>query len=90
MPDVGVRGQEGVANDLIFWPNPGSEELLIRTERVNGGTFQLLDASGRMARSGLLTPPTTTVHTAELLSGVYALQVSHSDGHRTTAKWVKQ
>ncbi|MCA6361546.1 MAG: PKD domain-containing protein [Bacteroidetes bacterium] len=83
-------GIEAVETDTwSLYPVPASEVLHIRSsETLTGRRFRIVDLSGRMVESGVLTSSQLTVDALE--KGVYLLQLESSGGNFSTQRFLRQ
>ena len=90
MPDVGLVDPLRLVTTVSLMPNPGTDVLGIHLPGSVNAVYELADMSGRVLRSGMLRPGTTSVDTSTLPSAVYVLHVIGTNGFRNTIKWIKQ
>ena len=76
--------------EMAIMPNPGTDVLGIHLPGSVNVVYELAGMSGRVLRSGMLRPGTTSVDTSTLPSAVYVLHVIGANGLRNTIKWIKQ
>lgn len=70
---------------LVLYPNPVENELLIATERSPNSYFQVLDQAGFIIKQGRFQG---SVNVSDLASGVYFVSI-HDDGKTKTKKFIK-
>ena len=63
-------------DDLIVYPNPSDNIILINGLEENEYLYQVLDISGRIVAKGILQPNENLVDVSALSSGVYVLRVN--------------
>lgn len=84
---VGVVGVNGSA--IRLYPNPAAKSLVV--EGLDAATaYQLYDLTGRLCRSGLLTPAARQVDVQSLQNGIYWLQLHAGSGSLVRLKVVVQ
>lgn len=71
---VGV--EEGTLTEVTLFPNPTSESFMIKTSVPMYGTFDLLDAQGKLIYTGEMTGNETPVNIANVSRGIYYLRIS--------------
>lgn len=74
---------------IVVYPNPFASQLHFKNENWQVKSFELLDMTGRVVRSGVATADEVTVETSNLNAGVYLLHL-HSENGIAVHKVVKQ
>ena len=77
---IATQAVHGVGSDYNIAPNPASTKISVSwTENSPSpdATFTLYDALGRLCKQGQLLP---SIDIADLLNGVYALQIIDKSG----------
>ena len=49
-PDVAIGQQTEPEREILIYPNPASEQLLVQGLRTGNWTYHLLDMNGRFAK----------------------------------------
>jgi hypothetical protein len=73
-PPVGIA--EGVANEdnpFIVFPNPASEQLIIRTQQPENAAYSLVNVIGEQISAGAVAHPDQMINTSSLSNGMYLL-----------------
>jgi hypothetical protein len=80
-----------VTSLLTVYPNPASTLLTIAYQPVSEkAIFELLDVTGRVVQSGIISPSgQTTIAVEELSIGIYAIRVV-DEGRSTAVKFIRQ
>jgi hypothetical protein len=88
--NVGIN-EVSAASLLTVYPNPASTLLTIAYQPVSEkASFELLDVTGRVVQSGLVSSSGQTVIAVEELSnGIYAIRVV-DNGRSTAVKFIRQ
>lgn len=77
-------------NQLKLSPNPVSTQLAIQTENeMMNASATVTDLLGRIILQEKLNPTQTVIHTSNLNSGIYLLQID-AEGERLMKKFVKE
>ncbi len=91
-PESSIHEQDKIkAHELILYPNPGSNQLNIRTavQRL-GGEFTMYNVTGKLVLNQKITQSITEVNTQYLPSGTYIYSYTHKGKKIESGKWVKQ
>lgn len=88
-----VRVQTGIPNnnsikDVILFPNPANEEVIIQSYEFIGTTYNICDQMGRQLLTGKLHSETSKVDISQLSSGMYFLQIG--DENKQIFKLIKK
>lgn len=70
---------------VSVYPNPAEDALYIQISSGEIGSYQLLDASGRLIRSGGINDSRATISVADLPQGFYLVSV-HANGRASLMK----
>ncbi len=70
---VGI--EEGNITDVTLYPNPTSESFTIKTSAPVYGTFNIVDAQGKLVFAGEMTGTETNVNIASVARGIYYLRI---------------
>jgi hypothetical protein len=70
---VGI--EEGDITDVTLYPNPTSESFTIQTSAPVYGTFNIVDAQGKLVFSGDMTGVETKVNISSVARGIYYLRI---------------
>lgn len=74
--DVGI--DEITANDYSIYPNPATSQLTILSKTTSLTDFEIIDASGKILRSGKINGLYTQVDVSDIASGSYFIQLKGS------------
>lgn len=78
------------AHELILYPNPGNEQLIVRTAvQCLGGEFKLYDINGKLVLSQTIVQSTTEINTQYLPSSTYIYNYIYKGKEIESGKWVK-
>jgi hypothetical protein len=74
--------EETISNTISIYPNPTSDELLIKTWSTlfneQNYTFTILDINGKICKSSILVPnERIDIHT--LTNGLYFIKIQNGD-----------
>lgn len=90
IPVSAEKGHEITVSELIVFPNPGNNELKIRTAIQSiGGEFCLYEISGKLILKQKITGTNTTINTSALLTGTYIYKYYYKNEMIETGKWIK-
>jgi len=78
-----------VVSDAIVYPNPGAENLYVRTALKNC-TFLLYSSNGAQLVKKQLNNLITPVKTNKLTSGLYVYQILQNDKLIKSGNWIKK
>ncbi len=73
-----VATKDVTASDARIYPNPASESITVKMEGMNMVT--IFDLTGREVVSKVVDSNVATINVNELISGIYMVKVSSSDG----------
>ncbi len=76
-------------NEFKVYPNPVNESLNVQFDHVKNGTISILDLNGKTVFTTEINGLTMNINTAQLVSGIYLLQVA-SEGSISTQKITKK
>lgn len=79
-PDVAIGQQTEPEREILIYPNPASEQLLVQGLRPGNWTYHLLDMNGRLQMSGTLAPDYRIRGIHVLMPGCYILELSEEGG----------
>ncbi|MBL4706336.1 MAG: T9SS type A sorting domain-containing protein, partial [Flavobacteriales bacterium] len=71
---IGVRELEQL--DVQIYPNPGHDEVYIKTASNKVGTYVVYSIDGSLVLKGILSPNQTVMNVSTLNQGVYLLELS--------------
>lgn len=66
---------------LKVYPNPVVDELNIAVQLIEGGTWSVVDALGKMVASGEIKTSQWRINTAHWDAGIYVLRVQNAKGY---------
>lgn len=78
----------GIPDELLVFPNPGSDQLTIHLPHGNN-TIELLDNAGRMVHHRTSSQRKTEIDTSSLAQGTYLVITTNRTGERSFTRWVK-
>ena len=79
-----------LVHDVIIYPNPGSDRLIIESgPQVSGSQFILHNLEGKPILQQFLKNQKTILDTHFLQPGTYIWQVEYQDTIIETGKWIK-
>ena len=70
------------------FPNPADDQLVIRAAVPTTAEYQVLDATGRMVRSGTLIGENTTIDVDQLSNGLYFLRAINANSSPVSTPFV--
>ena len=70
---VGI--EEGTLTDVSLYPNPTSESFTIQTTIPLFGTYNVVDAQGKLVFEGMMTGTETQVNISSVARGIYYLRI---------------
>ena len=89
--NVGVEEQTQTSVAMDVWPNPGDDQLTIKTKGLfQTGRMIVRDVLGRILLDRPYTGSQIEFDTREWAPGVYGLEARAATSQRTTTKWIKQ
>jgi hypothetical protein len=71
---VGI--EEGSISDVTLYPNPTSESFTIKASTALYGTYNIVDAQGKLVYTGEMTGTETNVNISSVARGIYYLRIS--------------
>lgn len=71
--DVGI--DEITTNDYSIYPNPATSQLIILSKNTSLSDFEIIDASGKILRTGKINGLYTQVDVSDIASGSYFIQL---------------
>jgi hypothetical protein len=71
---VGI--EEGNITDVNLYPNPTSESFTIKASTALYGTYNIVDAQGKLVYTGEMTGTETNVNISSVARGIYYLRIS--------------
>lgn len=77
------------ASSLRLYPVPFDEELIVEGASI-GSIFNVVDVSGSVIFTGTIDQQRQIIRTAELPTGMYALQLRNHDGSVVTRKLLRR
>jgi hypothetical protein len=72
-----------------LYPNPFEDELILEGANL-GSHFNVVDVSGSVIFTGIIDQQRQMIRTAELPTGMYALQLQNIDGSVVTRKLLRR
>lgn len=90
--DIYAGIKEISQNDISIFPNPSHDLITLRLkENPSGGIINILDGSGRLILSDILTKDTKEwkKNVAIFESGIYYIKFTAKNGESITKKWIK-
>ncbi len=76
--------------EIIVYPNPGTNELIIRTALNDNIVFELFDSNGSLIKKSKIHSNLTTINTSSLSPGIYFYKFYNNQQVLDAGKWVKQ
>lgn len=80
--------QQRANADLIVYPNPAKDNVVVSTKDMIGGVLELRDLSGRVLQSMDVSGSLSDLAISDLKSGMYIISVEHN-GLRYNNRFVK-
>jgi hypothetical protein len=85
----GVNKLDTRAHDVIVYPTPGTDYLIIQSgPQISGADFCMVDMQGRNVLQTKLDQPRCRISTVHLSSGTYAWTITHRNRIIETGKWM--
>lgn len=86
--DLGIGINESSLPFDSFYPNPATDQLVIKTgHSVNGKTYSIYDVTGKLIQTGMIIGPSTKISTSSLQNGLYLMRI---EGIPRLQKFLKQ
>jgi PKD repeat protein len=87
---INLTGVNAIGNEEInVYPNPVRDGIVIE-HAAYGSNVRVLDMTGRTVYSGIITDNMQEIDVSSLASGPYALQITDTEGNRTTKTIIKE
>jgi hypothetical protein len=74
------------ANGIVIYPNPVSEKLYIKSNRLNANTLSIIDALGRTVRILKNAQSMKSINLSNLDNGIYILKTDTNKQFRFIKK----
>lgn len=84
-----VSLEEALAEAISVFPNPFTNQLILRVSEANGYHYRLLDASGRLVLEGNCQGTETAVDVSQLQSGNYQFTLFNASQQVLVYKLIK-
>lgn len=75
-------------NKILFYPNPASTRLFIKTEDNSLSQYQIYNSIGQVMKQGKLTE--NSVDVSGLPKGIYFIQLNVKNGQMLNSKFIKE
>jgi hypothetical protein len=88
---TGIENEVITESEMLIYPNPGAEELHIRTAIQSlEGVFCLYDISGKLIINQQITETETQINTSDLSKGTYIYRYQRDGKTIENGKWLKK
>ncbi|MBL4625245.1 MAG: T9SS type A sorting domain-containing protein [Flavobacteriales bacterium] len=86
---VGVAELNTSSFDVVIFPNPFLESVIISTKYYKNSTYKITNIRGQVITSGNLSGSIETIQLNELPNGTYLIEISSENNKKITKKLVK-
>ena len=85
---VGID-ETSIKLEMSVFPNPTTDFLILKTEEIDGLTYQLIDMQGKLIETNKVSINSTTIEMDKLASATYFLIVTKNNNPVKTFKIIK-
>ncbi|MBL4651898.1 MAG: choice-of-anchor B family protein [Flavobacteriales bacterium] len=86
---TGISNNEDNSFNVIVFPNPASESVIISTKDYKNASYQIVNINGQMVKSGNLLNSIETIQLNAIPNGTYLIEISAENNKTITKKLVK-
>ncbi len=86
---IGVYDKEDFENQIILYPNPATDKLIIDLEHYKVNRISLYDYMGKQLKHYYIKTPIITIDVSDLAKGMYFININTNTGN-ITKKFIKQ
>jgi hypothetical protein len=81
---------ENLEEQLLCYPNPADEFMMIATEGLEGGTLRVYNVHGQPCMEQLVTQRWTSLRTSNFSDGVYIFRITNDSGGSAAGRAIVQ
>lgn len=84
-----IKAMEGNKTEVIVFPNPTLDKVIISSKSLSGSSYKIFDLNGKCIISNIFSNSIESIDLSNQPNGSYIIEISSIDGSVTTQKLIK-